>query len=208
MKSRLVRCMASIASLGLAVALGGGCAAFRQSVETVDVDKAKPMDAKYDYSDLRNMSDEMAVELLKADIIQKPTIPPVVAIFSIENRTTIHIDTQAMTDSMRRKLMASGKLKFVNTARRDDLMKEQAYQARNASQESRVAISKQLGAKYMLTGSMVEMTKRSGREVRVSSKEEIYYQLTVELTDLETGIVEVAPQLERARKASKPIIGW
>jgi PBP1b-binding outer membrane lipoprotein LpoB len=60
----------------------------------------------------------------------------------------------------------------------------------------------------MLTGSLVELKKKSPRQVRVSSQEEIYYQLTTEITDLETGLIVWTKQQERARTAGKPIIGW
>lgn len=205
---RVIRIASPVVLAGLAMILNAGCQAFQQSVETVDVNTSKPFDAKYDYSDLRTMSNEMVERILASGFMKSMTASPIVAIFTVENRTTIHIDTQAMTDTMRNKIMEAGKMKFVNTARRDDLLKEQGYQGKNVTQETRVGIGKQLGAKYMLTGSIVELTRKSGREVRVSAKEEIYYQFTVELTDLETGLVEVAPQVERARKASKPIIGW
>lgn len=206
--SGVIRCARSVLMAGLAIILGAGCQAFQQSVQTVDVNTSKPMDAKYDYSDLRNMSSEMVDRLLGSEFMKKITVAPIVAIFSVENRTTMHIDTQAMTDTMRSKLMDAGKMKFINTARRDDLLKEQGYQNKHVTPETAVKIGKQLGARYMLTGSVVELSRESGREVRVSSKEEVYYQFTVELTDLETGLVEIAPQVERARKASKPIIGW
>jgi PBP1b-binding outer membrane lipoprotein LpoB len=42
----------------------------------------------------------------------------------------------------------------------------------------------------------------------VSRKEEIYYQLTIEVTDLETGLIAWTQQKERARGASKPVVGW
>jgi penicillin-binding protein activator len=196
-----------VSCAGVAV-LGSGCAAFRQDVTTVDVDKSKPMSASYDYTDLRSMTDEIAVKLLDSDAFKKPATPPIVAIFDVQNNTTLHIDTLALTDTLRRKMMESNKAKFVNTARRDQLLKEQEYQGRNATAETRTAVGRQLGAKYMITGALAELKKKTGRQVRVSEKEEIYYQLTIEVTDLETGLVEAAPQVERARKESRPIIGW
>ena len=203
-----VRSAVPLIAVGLSLAFGAGCAAFRQSVQDVDPDKAKPFDAKYDYSDKLKMSDEMVDKLLASEFVKSMKAAPIVAIFSVENRTAVHIDTQTITDTMRRKIMESGKMKFVNTARRDDLLKEQEYQGKHVTPETRVAISRQLGAKFMLTGSISDDTKRSGRQVRVSSKEEIFYQFTMELTDLETGLVEVAPQVQRVRQASQPLIGW
>lgn len=192
-----------------AMLLFTGCAAFRQSVnEDVDVDKEKAMSAKYDAKDLHKMSDEVVDKLLEDSFIQGLKEPPMVAIFGVENKTTIYVDTQAMTDTIRRKLRDAKKMRFVNTARRDDLNKEQAYQGKNTSAENRVAMGKQAGAKYMLTGSFSEITTKSGRQVRVSAKEQVFYQLTVEITDLETGEIVAECQVERTRKESKPLIGW
>jgi hypothetical protein len=118
------------------------------------------------------------------------------------------MDTKALTDAIRGKLIRSGKMRFVNASRRDSLMQEQNFQAKNARPETRSAIGKQLGAKYMLTGSMAEIKTQSGRQVRISKKTQRWYQLTVEITDLETGLIVGAPQVERVREASRPLIGW
>lgn len=192
----------------LSVVLGSGCAAFRQSVKDVNPDEAKAFDAKYDYSDLRTMTDEIRDELLAIDEVKKAEQPPVLVVLGVENRTSVHMETKALTDALTAKLIQSGKVKFVNAARRDDLLKEQQYHLQNVRQDQRVAIGKQLGAKYMLTGTMAEITKETGRQVRVSKKEERWYQLTIEVTDLETGMIVGMPQCERVRQASQPLIGW
>ena len=64
-----------------------------------------------------------------------------------------------------------------------------------------------MGAKYMLTGSLVEISRQSPRQARVSEQEDVSYQLTVEITDLETGLVVVRKQPDRMRTATRPIIG-
>ena len=74
---------------------------------------------------------------------------PNMVILGIENRTRRHIDTKTIAATLRRKLLNSGKLLFVNAAKRDELLQEQAYQHRNASAATRVGLGKQLGAKYM-----------------------------------------------------------
>ena len=104
--------------------------------------------------------------------------------------------------------MNTGKMRFVNTARRDDLMREQGFQLANATEETRARIGRQLGAGYMLTGNITEITQQTGRQVRASRQQDVYYQLTVEVTDLETGIIVVRKQRDRMRRASRPIFGW
>ena len=148
---RMIITAGSVAVLCFSAILCGGCAAVRQSTGDVDVNKTKPMSAKYDYSDLRSMTDEIADILLAHEFIRNQSQPPVVVILGVENATKLHIDTKAMTDTLRGKLLASGKMRFVNAGRRGNLLTEQSYQQKHAVPETRVAIGKQLGAKYMLT---------------------------------------------------------
>lgn len=189
--------------------LSAGCAAFRQSVTEKDPTKAKPLDAKYDASDMLGWADEMAKLILEAPFPPPDaTSKPVVAELGIQNRTKNHLDTQALADTIVTKLMDSGKIDFVNTTRRDELLKEQGYQLANCTENTRVSIGKQLGAKYMLTGAITEIDKKSGRQVRVSKQEDVYYQLTMEVTDIESGKIILRKQVDRMRSASKPIFGW
>jgi PBP1b-binding outer membrane lipoprotein LpoB len=99
-------------------------------------------------------------------------------------------------------------MQFINTARRDDLLKEQGFQITNCTDATKVQVGRQLGARYMLTGSITELGAHTGKQVRVSKKTDVYYQLTVEITDIETGLIVLRKQRDRLRRASRPIIGW
>lgn len=192
----------------LALTLGSGCSAFRSSVKEVDVANAKPMDASYDFSDLRWLGNSIGTDLAAAPLLAQSGKKPILVVMGIQNRTSRHIDTKAITDTTRTVVINSGKADFVNESQRDTLLKEQGYQLANCTPETRNAIGRQLGAKYMLTGSLVELKKEAPKQVRLSRKEEIYYQLTIEVTDLETGLIAWTQQKERARGASKPVVGW
>jgi PBP1b-binding outer membrane lipoprotein LpoB len=87
-------------------------------------------------------------------------------------------------------------------------MREQGYQAANVTREQQVAIGQQLGARYMITGSLAEMSQSSPRQVRLSRRKLNYYKLTVELTNLTTGEIVWMTEKEFAREASLPLIGW
>jgi penicillin-binding protein activator len=197
-------CAAGVAS----VVLTTGCSAFRGRVSESDVNKPVRMSADYDYEDLRTMGKAVGESIMGSEFLKAMKAQPVFVTMGVQNRTNEHIDTKALTDTVRATMFEAGKVSFVNEARRDDLLKEQGYQAANATPESRAAIGKQLGANYMLSGSLVEIKKKSMKQVRVSSQEEIYFQLTMEITDLETGLIVWQKQFERARTASKPLIGW
>ncbi len=192
----------------IVASLGSGCRAFRSSVHEVDVAKAKPMDASYDYSDLRWLGQSVGSDVSSWKVLDQDGRKPILVVMGIQNRTTRHIDTKAITDTIRTVVINNGKADFVNESQRDTLLKEQGYQLANCTPETRVQIGRQLGARYMLTGSLVEIRKEEPRQVRVSKAEEVFYQLTMEITDLQTGLIAWTTQKERARGASKPVVGW
>jgi uncharacterized protein (TIGR02722 family) len=207
--------MKAISRLSLIAVLGAfvlgltGCAMFRIKVKDDDVNNMPQFDAKYGAQDLRKLSEQVATEIADSTFVKSLPGNPIMIIYGIQPRTETFVDTQALTDRIRTTLMQNSKIQFVNESRRQELMKEQGYQAANATDETRTAVGKQLGAKYMLTGSLVEMKKETGRQVRVSKSELVYYQLTVDITDLETGIIawSCVPK-EFAREARTPLIGW
>ncbi len=184
-----------------------GCSAFRQSVGDEDPTTASTMTARFDQRDLIEMAGQ-----IKDDIINHPfpreQVSPIIAPLGIQNHTRTHLDVHALENTLVTQLMNAGDMRFVNTARRDDLMKEQGFQLANATEESRAQIGRQLGAGYMLTGSITEITQATGRQVRASRQRDVYYQLTVEITDLETGLIVLRKQRDRMRRASRPIFGW
>ncbi len=196
------------ALLVVMMVMSSGCAAFRISVKDEDMESSGHMSERYDYKDMRNLTKMVVNELAESKTIATAKEPPLLVILGVQNRTSDYVDMKNMTDSIRTKLMQTKKAKFVNAARRDIVMKEQKFQAENATPETQAKIAKQLGASYLLSGSFTEMEAESGRQVRVSKKKVKYYKLTIELTDLTTGVIEESVEKEFARKASLPIIGW
>jgi 6-phosphogluconate dehydrogenase (decarboxylating) len=184
-----------------------GCQMFFHSVEEQDPASSSTLTAKYDHKDLDILTRDVSAKLLQNKVLQSED-RPIYVMMGIQNRTENHIDMQAISDTMMNRLMESGNARFVNSADRDKLLKEQGYQLANVTEATRSAIGKQLGAKYMVTGSLVEISHKSPDEVRVSRKQDVYYQMTVKVTNLETAMVEAIAQEERLRRASKPIIRW
>lgn len=186
-----------------------GCAMFRVKVKDDDVANMPAFDATYGPQDLRKLSEEVALEIADSAFVKGLPGNPIMIIYGVQPRTETFVDTQALTDRIRTTLMQNSKIQFVNESRRQELMKEQGFQAANATDATRTAVGKQLGAKYMITGALVEMKKQTGKQARVSKSELVYYQLTLEITDLETGIIAWAcvPK-EFAREERTPLIGW
>ncbi len=202
MKIEIVASLLTVSMLSLT-----GCSAFRQSVGDQDPEGASTLTARFDQRDLL----EMAAQV-KDDILNHPFpregANPIIAPLGIQNNTRTHLDTDALEKTLVTELLNTGKMQFVNTNRRDDLMREQGYQLANATEATRASIGRQLGAAYMLTGSITEISQASGRQVRASKQQDIYYQLTVEVTDLETGLLVLRKQRDRLRRQSRPLFGW
>ncbi len=206
MKNRNYHNYAIILAAG--VLLNSGCAAFRAKTTDVDVENMGHMKAHYDASDMRNITENVANKMIASPFLANLTEPPIMLTAGIENRTSDYVDTKKLDERLSSLLLNSGKVKFIDADRRDELLKEQGYQAANVTPGQAVDIGKQLGAKYMITGSLTEMKRTSPRQVRVSKKEMIYYSFAVKCTDLTTGLIEWATEEEFVRESSKPIIGW
>jgi uncharacterized protein (TIGR02722 family) len=195
-------------AMALLVVSVTGCAAFRAKTTTVDVDRAGAMTERFDFTDLRSITESFANELAYSRFISEMGAPPLMMIAGVQNRTSEYLDTKNLTDRLRTLLIQSGQIRFVNEARREDLLREQGYQAAQATPETQVGIARQLGAGYMMSGSLTEMADRSPRQVRVSKTVRRYYKLTLEVTDLETSEIMWISEREFAREARQPLVGW
>jgi len=188
----------------LAMLVSGGCA----FVRTRDVEKPRPYDAYYGYSDLRSLRDKMVNSMLESALLNTGGKPPVVVVYGIENRTEEHIDTKAITDAIRTGLYKSGRVLFVNESRRADIEKEISYQKGNVTPETLRKMGIQLGAKYLLTGRLVSIDKEQLPQIRLTKKNLVYYKLTMELTDLKTSLIVWTDEAEIVKEQGRPLIGW
>jgi penicillin-binding protein activator len=204
MKNRIVY----HALLGTALLTLSGCSAFRQSVGDQDPTGATTLTARFDQRDLIEMAIQIRDDILNHPFPREEGANPIIAPLGIHNNTRTHLDANALENTIVTELLNTGRMQFVNTNRRDDLMREQGFQLANATEETRTQIGRQLGARYMLTGSMTEIAQASGKQVRASKQQDIYYQLTVEITDLETGLIVLRKQRDRLRRQSRPLFGW
>jgi hypothetical protein len=188
--------------------LTSGCAMFRSSTEDLDPNQPKHMTAKYDYTDLHQLTQSVASELLADPLLAKPAEPPLMRLGEFQNRTEQHVDTKALSQGMRTLLLQSGKVQFVAESQRAELLKEQEYQSKHGEKDTQVRPGQQANPRYMISGSLIEIKMEEPRQVRISKKEVRYYTLTVEVTDLQTGRLAWSRQKEITRQASQPLIGW
>jgi uncharacterized protein (TIGR02722 family) len=166
-------------------------------------------DEGYHFSDKKAIVAHMVSSLLSNYPLDRAGDRPVLIVYGIANRTSEHISTSAITDDIRMALLNSGRVRFVNETQRGNIEEELRYQySGQITAETRVERARQIGAKYILTGTLRSMEKDQPKQFRLTKKTLMYYSLNLELTDLESGLIEWADSAEVIREASKPFIGW
>ncbi len=124
---------------------------------------------------------------------------PVVIVDDIENRTSEHIDTQAMGQAMQNELINSGKIRFIDSKGRDKILKEIKYHNESGmvSQETAKKKGKQVGADFFLTGEISAIVNTQGgyRTIR--------YQTVVKLTSLESSEIMFSSMYEIKKKLTR-----
>jgi len=201
----LTRTAALSAVLVATVALGG-CAA---TTRTIDPDSDVHYDASYDFTDKKEIVEALTSSLLATPRVRDVDGKPVIVAYGVANQTSEHIDTGGITDSIRLELINSGKYRFLNRRQRDNVLDETDYQyAGFVPPEQRVAEGRQLGADYILSGTLRSIEKRQPKQWRLNKRKLVYYSMTLEMTDLQSGELVWADDVEIARESSQPIIGW
>jgi uncharacterized protein (TIGR02722 family) len=190
---------------GFGALILSGCA----TTKSIDPNSETHYDANYDFSDKKKIVDDLTTSLLSGTQLPPASKKPILIVYPLANETSEHINTSGITDDIRMALIRARKYRFINEAQRSNILKETAYQdAGHVAPAMQISKGKQLGADYILSGSLRSIEKEQQKQIRFSKKKMIYYSLNLELTDLTTGEIAWADKVELAREASRPIIGW
>ncbi|ELF5324976.1 penicillin-binding protein activator LpoB [Vibrio cholerae] len=190
-----------IALLGLAVILGG-CSnkvsyGDAQAVETVNVD--------FGSTDLQKIAAEMVDSMMMSGSVSAITREgrPIVFVERIKNKTSEHIDTESITDTISTKMLNSGKFRFVDMDRVEAVRDQLNFQNNDelVNQSTAIQFGKMVGAQYMLYGNLSSIVKNAG------SDKDVYYKMTMRLMDLQTGLIEWADETEIRKQQSKSLLG-
>ncbi len=125
---------------------------------------------------------------------------PAVIIGSVINRTAEHIAVNTFLRDMERALLRSGEARIVaDREQREQVRDERDDQQRYASPESRARLRNELGADYIVVGEITSIEDIEG------NREVLFYQVDLNLTDLETnervwiGQHKIKKYVERSR---------
>lgn len=194
----------SIIALMGVVALMGGCA---QKVSYGDAQEAETTTIEFGSTDLQKIAEDMTDSMLSSGAVAQLTNNgkrPIIMVDGIKNKTSEHIDTESITDSVSTRLLNSGKFRFVDMTRVEDVRKQLNFQNNDelVNQSTAIQFGRMVGAQYMLYGNLASIVKTAG------SDKDVYYKMTMRLMDLETGLIEWADETEIRKQESKSLLGW
>jgi uncharacterized protein (TIGR02722 family) len=197
-KHGMIACLFAALSLTLSA-----CATTRD----ISPESSVHYDASYDFADKKKIVNHLSTSLMQ--FVEESNARPTVINYGIGNQTSEHINTGGISDDIRLALVQSGRYQVINEAQRNNINVETDYQqAGNVAISQRIQQGRQLGADYVLAGTLRSIVKKQPRQIRLTKKKLVYYTLNLELTDTETGAVTWADKVEIARESSQPIIGW
>lgn len=154
-------------------------------VSRVDPNEQIDLSGRWNETDSRLVAEQMLKDALSRpwvdDHQNKTGKKPVMVVGLVRNKSHEHISVETFINDIEREMLNSGRVKVVQAgAAREDLRKERGEQQEFASQETAKKWGQELGADFMLQGSVNSIVD-SDKKTKV-----VFYQIDMELTDIET----------------------
>jgi hypothetical protein len=174
-----------VTALLAALAVSGGCAS--TSVSRVDAATTTDLSGRWNDTDSRLVAEGMIKEALSQPWLSTFTNatkkPPVVVVGTVVNRSTEHINVQAFISDLERELTNSGKVTFVaGKGQREEIREERREQAANALESTQKPPGKEIGADYLLRGSIISILDEA------EGTKAIFYQVDLEMVDIASNV--------------------
>lgn len=195
--------MAGVLALAGAVSLGlAGCAS---KVQYGDAKSVETTTTGFGSTDLQQIASKMVDSVLSFPPIVEVTAKkrPVIFVETIKNKTSEHIDTESVTDTISTKLLRSGKFRFVDMTKVEEVRDQLDYQSDSGMVDPSKAVKmgRQIGAEYMMYGNLSSIVKREG------DTKDVYYKFTLKLMDLQSGLIEWSDEKEIRKTKEKSLFG-
>ncbi|MFY9398458.1 MAG: penicillin-binding protein activator LpoB [Desulfomonilia bacterium] len=197
-----MRRIVTIASLLCMALWMAGCASSSR-VTYGDPEQVETVTTEFGSTDLQMIADKMVNSLLSIPALTSGQ-RPVLYVHRVKNRTDEHLDTKSVTDKIRTALLNSGQVRFTAIDEvNDELIRQLEYQANSGYVDPRTSssIGRQVGADYFLFGEITSIRKSAGRV------EDVYFKFTLNLVDIESGLIEWADEKEIRKQAKRPLMG-
>ncbi len=198
-----------IGLLGLCaiIALSAGCSTTYEYGDSGDV---PVYSTGFGATDLQQVAAKMTTSLLTFPPIVDITNErrPVIVVEKVKNKTTQHIDTESVTDSIRTKLIRSGKFRFLDKSTDGQTISEiKRQQEQGLTKQSQAAqFGTQEAAEFILTANLTEI--KQTKEEFWNEKKAVYYKFTMNLKNLKSGILEWSDEKEISKLKTDPRFGY
>ena len=154
-------------------------------VTRIDPSETTDLSGSWNDSDARKVSETVIPDCLShpwvLDYTRQTGKKPVVVVGTIRNKTYEHITTDTFVNDLQRALVNAGTVSIVA---RDDIkaqLRQEKYdQANFVSEETMKEMGKEIGADFMLFGSI------NAIQDQIKGKKTMFYQIDLELIDIET----------------------
>lgn len=167
-----------------------------------DPQRENLMNDQWSETDMQVSVKTMVNSLVSHQSIANANKMPIVMVTNLQNKTSEHIDTQSIMDMVRVELTNSGRVAFVDKEAREDISKEYDYQGSGmVSDETKKTKGGQIGADFIINGRLDSIVQEVGKEKTV------YYKLTLNLTNLKTGIIAWTNHKEIRKAYKKKSVG-
>lgn len=166
------------------------------NVEYGDSKAVETLTNEFGSTDLQSIAQSMSNSLLQSPVLSAK-LRPLITVADIKNHTSEYIDTKAITDTIRAKMLKSGLVRFaVDTSAMQNQTDELIRQNSGLYKKSK---SKKLGqmegADFRVEGTIASIVKRA------DDVKDVYYKFSLQLIDNESGVIEWADEKE-IRKTS------
>lgn len=161
------------------------CMACSRQVTRLSADEQVDLSGRWNDTDSRLAAQALTEQVLNQNWItnfqKQENRKPVLIVGLITNKSSEHIDSDTYIKDIEKAILNDGRVRLVQAgAKREALRQERASQQDFASRETIKKWGRELGADFILQGDINSI-------IDSYKKEKIrYYQLNLELTDLET----------------------
>ena len=165
------------------IAMSFMLAACNPTVTRVESDTVTDLSGNWNDTDSRLVAQEMIQDVLSRNWLTKFNRDngkaPTVIVGTVRNLSHEHINTRTFIADMERELINSGEVEFVASAEaREEVRSEVKDQDLNATEETRKAMGNEVGADFMLQGSINSIVDA------VSGEQARFYQIDLTLIEL------------------------
>ncbi|MBA3581800.1 MAG: penicillin-binding protein activator LpoB [Gammaproteobacteria bacterium] len=192
----------AFAIIGLVGLLSIGLSGCAGKVERIDANSTTDLSGDWNDTDSRLVAEEMIKDALSHPWVMQFTNSnrrnPTVIVGTIDNKSHEHVNVETFVNDMARALINSGEVDFVaNKNSRNELREERQEQDIHATEATRKAAGQEIGADFMLKGSINSIIDA------VAKEQTRFYQVDLTLISLKDNKIVWVGQKKIKKAVSK-----